>query len=190
MKEELEDILKTRALVARSLENIPPQQLPNLTETFEQSKPNSSTGQTLQYPDGDQPGYIGRYAITETIGKSGYGTVYKAFDERLDREVAVKVPRLAMKSTDSQTDLETAFLHEARKVARLRHPNIVTVHDIGVAEDRCYIVAEYLHGPNLTNWLLNRNPSWKEAARLAAEIADGLASAHASGIVHRDVKPA
>lgn len=95
-----------------------------------------------------------------------------------------------MKSTDSQTDLETAFLHEARKVARLRHPNIVTVHDIGVAEDRCYIVAEYLHGPNLTNWLLKRNPSWKEAARLAAEIADGLASAHASGIVHRDVKPA
>src|SRR5206468_8470351 len=81
-------------------------------------------------------------------------------------------------------------LQEARRLAQLRHPGIVAVHDVGVHEGQVYIVSDYLDGPDLGQWLQDNRPAWPEAARIAAAVAEALAHAHARLIVHRDVKPA
>ena len=80
-------------------------------------------------------------------------------------------------------------LREARKLAQLRHPGIVTVYDVGVHDGQVYIVSDYLEGVDLGRWLRENRPSWREAARIVAAVADALAHAHARLIVHRDVKP-
>src|SRR5262249_48655956 len=80
-------------------------------------------------------------------------------------------------------------LQEARRLAQLRHPGIVAVHDVGVHEGQVYIVSDYLEGPDLGRWLRDHRPGWPEAARIAAAVADALAHAHARLIIHRDVKP-
>ena len=90
----------------------------------------------------------------------------------------------------SRTPSLMRFLKEARRLARLSHPGIVTVHDFGVHEGQVYIVSDYLEGPDLSEWLKHNSPSWHEAARIAAAVADALAHAHARLTVHRDVKPA
>ena len=89
----------------------------------------------------------------------------------------------------SQTGVER-FLQEARRLAQLSHPGIVTVHDVGFDGGQLYIVSDFLEGPDLGRWLEGHRPSWPEAARIAAAVADALAHAHARLIVHRDVKPA
>ena len=82
------------------------------------------------------------------------------------------------------------FLQEARRLAQLSHPGIVTVHDVGVDGGQVYIVSDFLEGPDLGRWLEGHRPSWPESARIAAAVADALAHAHARLIVHRDIKPA
>src|SRR4029450_13635040 len=96
---------------------------------------------------------------------------------------AIKVIRGESAATGEQS------LREARKLARLRHPGIVAVHDVGVHDGQVYIVSDYLDGVALGRWLRENRPSWREAARIVAAVADALAHAHARLIVHRDVKP-
>jgi serine/threonine protein kinase/serine phosphatase RsbU (regulator of sigma subunit) len=136
-------------------------------------------------PDPETPAAIGRYAIRGTLGRGGFGAVYLGYDGQLDRQVAVKVPVL-----EPTKEREGLFLQEARKLAQLKHASIVTVHDVGAHEGLCFIVSEYLHGQNLNQWLQNRTPSWQEAARIIAALAEALAVAHLHNIIHRDVKPA
>jgi class 3 adenylate cyclase len=100
--------------------------------------------------------------------------------------VAIKVLRGG--ASPAQAEGEPA-LQEARRLAQLRHPGIVAVHDVGVHEGQVYIVSDYLDGPNLGHWLREHRPAWPEAARIAASVADALAPAHARLIIHRDVKP-
>jgi class 3 adenylate cyclase/tetratricopeptide (TPR) repeat protein len=88
-----------------------------------------------------------------------------------------------------EAEVEQA-LQEARRLARLRHPGIVAVHDVGLHEGQVYIVSDYLDGPDLGRWLRETRPAWPEAARIAAAVAEALAHAHARLVVHRDVKPA
>jgi sigma-B regulation protein RsbU (phosphoserine phosphatase) len=135
-------------------------------------------------PDPVAPAAIGRYEIRGLLGRGGFGAVYRGYDSHLDRQVAVKVPLL--KPTRA---LETLFPQEARKLAQLKHPSIVTVHDVGVHEGLCFIVSEYLDGQNLNQWMQGRAISWEEAATVVATLADALAAAHARSIIHRDVKP-
>jgi class 3 adenylate cyclase/tetratricopeptide (TPR) repeat protein len=113
--------------------------------------------------------------------------VYLGHDTQLDRPVAIKV--LRARSSHLQVEDEQA-VQEARRLARLRHPSIVTVHDVGVQEGQVYIVSDYLDGPDLDRWLRDNRPSWPEAVRIVAAVADALAHAHARLIIHRDVKPA
>ena len=131
------------------------------------------------------PAAIGRYEVRGLLGRGGFGAVYRGYDRNLDRQVAIKVPLL--KPTKA---LEELFPQEARKLAQLKHPSIVTVHDVGVHEGLCFIVSEYLDGSNLNQWMQNRTISWQEAAAITATLADALAAAHARSIIHRDVKPA
>lgn len=133
-----------------------------------------------------QPSMVGRYAIQKTLGKGGFGTVYLGHDSQLDRLVAIKLIRT--KRREEQTDDDA--LSEARRLAQLRHPGIVAVHDVGMYEGQCFIVSEFIDGPDLSQRLQIQRPDWKEAVSLAASVADALAYAHARRIIHRDIKPA
>src|SRR4051795_5693645 len=133
------------------------------------------------------PAAFGRYEVRGILGAGGFGAVYLGHDTQLNRPVAIKV--LHAEASLVQAEGEPA-LQEARRLAQLRHPGIVAVHDVGVHEGRVYIVSEYLDGPDLGRWLRDHRPAWPEAARIAAAVADALAHAHARFIIHRDVKPA
>ena len=135
----------------------------------------------------DQPLRIGRYRVERILGQGGFGMVYLAHDDQLQRLVAIKVPhaRLVAQTTDAE-----AYLTEARTVARLDHPNIVPVHDVGSTEQfRCFVVSKYIDGADLASRLKQSRLSVHEAVELTATAAEALHHAHKQGLVHRDVKP-
>jgi WD40 repeat protein len=120
------------------------------------------------------------------VGQGGFGTVFKARDPELDRTVAIKVPRAGNLTDPQELD---RFLREARSVAQLRHPSIVSVHEVGQTDGVPYIVSDFVRGVTLADLLSARRPGFREAAELVADIADALQYAHERGVVHRDVKP-
>jgi tetratricopeptide (TPR) repeat protein len=126
-----------------------------------------------------------RYELGEKVGSGGFGAVYRALDRRLGRPVAIKAARVERTGPAGPGGM----LAEARQLAQLRHPGIVTVHDVGTGGRRCFIVSELLNGPTLSAWLRGTRPGWGDACEIAAALADALAHAHARSIVHRDVKP-
>jgi len=127
---------------------------------------------------------LGKYRLDGLLGRGGMGEVWAAHDPDLDRRVALKVLRTAAASEDARLRL----LREGRAMARLRHPNVITVYDATAAGDRDLIAMELIDGKSLAGWLLERHPP---AAIIAAVVAAGrgLAAAHAAGMVHRDFKP-
>ena len=128
---------------------------------------------------------IGHFELIELLGSGGFGAVWKARDLQLDRLVAVKIPH---KGKLNLAEVER-FLREARAAAQLRHPNIVSVHEVGLADDFVYIVSDFIEGPSLDNWLVDQRPSCRDSARLCAKVSDALHHAHQQGIIHRDMKP-
>jgi serine/threonine-protein kinase len=135
----------------------------------------------------DQELVAGRYELEELVGTGGMSSVYRAHDRLLDRKVALKV--LHAHYSDDPEYVER-FRREARAVATLSHPNVVTVIDRGEQDGREFIVFEYVDGENLKRLIERREPlSVERALELAIQIARGLAVAHREGLVHRDVKP-
>jgi serine/threonine-protein kinase len=132
-----------------------------------------STGQLRKF---------GKYELIEPVGVGTFGTVYKARDSELDRIVAIKVPRAIHAA--GKEDIGR-FLREARSVAQLRHPSIVSVHDSGQSDGTPYLVSEFVHGTTLAELLSTRRPAPREAAELVATLADALHYAHEMGVVHR-----
>jgi eukaryotic-like serine/threonine-protein kinase len=129
----------------------------------------------------------GRYAVTARIAHGGMATVYLATDTRLDREVALKVMHVELARDD---DFVRRFIGEAKSVARLSHQNVVAVYDQGADGPFLYLAMEYIHGRTLRD--LHKERGWfapAAALDIMTGVLDGLAAAHASGIVHRDVKP-
>jgi serine/threonine protein kinase/formylglycine-generating enzyme required for sulfatase activity len=136
----------------------------------------------------DTLGRLGRYRIVAKIGSGAFGVVYKAYDEELRREVAIKVPhRHRIRCPE---DVET-YLAEARVLASLDHPGIVPVYDAGrTADGLCYLVSKLLAGSTLTQKIREARPSAAISAAIVARVAEALRHAHQRGLVHRDVKPA
>ncbi len=135
----------------------------------------------------DHPQRIGRYRIEKVLGKGGFGIVYLAHDEQLNRRVAVKVPHAKLISRPEDAE---AYLAEARTVANLDHPSIVPVHDVGSMENcPCFIVSKYIPGTDLATKIKQHRLKYREAAEIVATVAEALHYAHKQGLVHRDVKP-
>lgn len=124
--------------------------------------------------------------VIELLGQGGMGVVYKGRQPLLDRHVAIKILR-----PDHQTDSEfqERFIREARTLARLRHPYIVTVFDIGKSADFYYLVMEFVEGSSLRQLLADRSITERDALEFVPQIAEALQHAHEAGVVHRDVKP-
>jgi len=134
------------------------------------------------------PNHFGRYRVEKLLGRGGMGAVYLAHDTRLDRPVALKIPKLG--AEDSPEVIER-FLREARAAAALSHPNLCPVYDAGETDGIYYLTMAYLEGRPLSARLKEGPPlEPREAALLVREIALALAEAHDHGVIHRDLKPA
>ena len=129
---------------------------------------------------------FGPYEILGRLGGGGMGLVFRAWDERLHREVAIKL----LHDDYTMPGMRERFLQEARAASALNHPNICTVFDIGEQDHNPYLVMELLEGETVKDRIAQRALSAEEIVRYAMEIADALTVAHAKGIVHRDIKPA
>lgn len=128
---------------------------------------------------------LGRYVVLEPIGRGGMGVVYAAYDEQLDRKVAIKV---LLNDELAEDEERLRLMREAQALARLSHPNVVTVHEVGESGERIYLAMEHITGENLSEWLRTK-PTWQEVLQAFIQAGQGLVAAHAEGLVHRDFKP-
>jgi tetratricopeptide (TPR) repeat protein len=131
------------------------------------------------------PARVGRYLLEERLGAGGMGVVHAARDPDLDRRVAVKI----IGTRGDPDALRARLLREAQTMARLSHPNLVTVFDVGVHDGELYVAMELVDGVTLRAWLAERRRPWRAVLRVLADAGRGLAAAHAAGVVHRDFKP-
>ena len=130
---------------------------------------------------------LGRYLIIDRIGAGGMGQVYSAFDPELDRKVAIKLLHVAAGPSRSDDDA-ARLIREAQAMARVSHPNVITVHDVGRWGDSVFVAMEFLTGGTLGDWL-EQPHEWPEIVEVFAAAGRGLVAAHAAGLVHRDFKP-
>lgn len=130
---------------------------------------------------------VGRYTVLERIGSGGMGVVYAAFDPQLDRRVALKVMH-AGDDGPSDSAGRARLLREAQAMAKLSHPNVITVHDVGTFDERVFVAMEFIEGSTLRDWM-DSERSWPEIVDAFVRAGRGLAAAHAAGLVHRDFKP-
>lgn len=128
---------------------------------------------------------IGRYMVLSCLGAGGMGVVYSAYDPELDRKVAIKLLRSGSVGSSSRT----RFLREAQAMARLSHPNVINVFDVGTHHEQVFIAMEFIDGGTLTAWLLEKERSLAEIVSVFTLAGQGLHAAHAAGLVHRDFKP-
>jgi len=153
----------------------------------------SSTGQperelvaSLHQPDAALTGaIIGRYFLLERLGEGGMGIVYAAYDPKLDRRVAVKLIKHGLRG--DRLDEHQRLVDEARALAKVSHPHVVTVHDTGEFDGQVFITMELVDGPSLR--VYGRERSWRVLLPLLIQAGEGLAAAHRAGLVHRDFKP-
>ena len=131
---------------------------------------------------------IGRYHIIRPLGTGGMAVVYQAFDERLEREVAVKIIRIEEFAPSLLERVLQRFEREAKTLAKLNHTHIVPIIDFGQQDNIPYLVMPYFQGGTLANLLGTPMPA-AQAARLLTPLADALAYAHGKGVLHRDIKP-
>ncbi len=156
------------------------------------STPVSDDGTAVDGSEGATPRVgkgeaVGRYVVLGLAGRGGMGRVYKAYDPKLKREVALKLLRT------NDPELEQRAVREAQAMAALSHPNVVPVYDVDRADGRLYIAMEYIPGQTLRTWLKGREPTarpYREVLAIMIQVGRGLAAAHRADLVHRDLKPA
>jgi tetratricopeptide (TPR) repeat protein/tRNA A-37 threonylcarbamoyl transferase component Bud32 len=134
---------------------------------------------------------LGRYVVLSRLGVGGMGIVYEAYDPELDRKLALKLlhPIRSRKASKEKTvEQRMRLLREAQAMARLTHPNVITVHDVGTHDEGVFVAMEFIDGGTLTEWI-EKNPGWREVVSVLTRAAAGLSAAHAAGLIHRDFKP-
>ncbi|MEZ6120545.1 MAG: serine/threonine-protein kinase [Pirellulaceae bacterium] len=136
-------------------------------------------------PDLVAASLIDRFQLKSCIGRGGFGTVWQAWDSQLQRDVAIKIPRDCAITPHTGN----AFLNEARATAQLRHPNIVSVHDVGSFGETVYVVSDLVEGVPLGDWISRKTITFREIAKLMETISRAIHYSHESGIIHRDLKP-
>ncbi|HZY88951.1 MAG TPA: protein kinase, partial [Gemmataceae bacterium] len=141
-------------------------------------------------PSPPTPERIGRYRVLVAIESGGMGRVYRAHDPQLDRFVAIKVPRLEV-LRESPAVWAQRFLREAQSAARVRHPNVCPIYDVGEHDGTPFVVMAFIDGPSLAECLRGPSPYEQpaEAAQLVRQVAEGLGAVHDGGLIHRDIKP-
>jgi serine/threonine protein kinase len=136
-----------------------------------------------------EPVAVGRYRISGRIGKGGMGVVYRAHDPELARDVAVKVLNAeAVHGSDAEA-ASARLVREARAMARLAHPHVIHVYDVGTVDDDVFVAMELVEGRDLASWLEASPRPWRDILRRCVDAGAGLAAAHAAGVIHRDFKP-
>ena len=135
------------------------------------------------------PHKIGRFDIVSMLGRGGMGVVYEAYDPRLQRRAAVKVMRPPAFAVDADPQRAQRLLREAQAIARLSHPNVVTVYEVGSVGDAIYMAMELVEGQTLRKWVTAQPRSWREVVDVFVQAGRGIVAAHAVGLVHRDFKP-
>ncbi len=128
---------------------------------------------------------LGRYVILDVLGAGGMGVVYTAYDPSLDRKVAIKIMRAKYRAEEGKVRMQ----REAHALARLSHPNVVAVHDVGTFGGRVFVAMEFVEGVSVREWLKQDTRDWREVVGVFCDAGQGLAAAHAAGLTHRDVKP-
>ena len=130
---------------------------------------------------------LGRFVLLQRIGSGAMGVVYAAYDDKLDRKIAIKV--LRQQSTRDSARAQLRLLREAQAMARLSHPNVAVVHEVGTDGDDVYVAMEFIRGTTVQTWLSSQPRSWRDIVDVFLQAGKGLAAAHAAGLVHRDFKP-
>jgi tRNA A-37 threonylcarbamoyl transferase component Bud32/tetratricopeptide (TPR) repeat protein len=134
----------------------------------------------------------GRYTVLSVLGRGGMGSVYAAYDAKLDRRVALKLlhPELSREPGSGPSPAELRLLREAHAMARINHPNVVNLYDVGqLADGQIFLALELVEGETLRQWLQEQQRPWREVLDVFVDAGRGLAAAHAAGLVHRDFKP-
>ncbi len=151
------------------------------------ARPEASAGREAEDDVLPRGARIGRYEVVQAIGAGAMGVVYRARDPELDRDVALKV----MKSDAGEPSGGGGprMLREAKAMARLSHPNVLAIHDVGAVGDDVFLAMELVEGGTLHEWLRGRRRSWREIVEVLCAAGEGLAAAHRAGLVHRDFKP-
>ena len=132
---------------------------------------------------------VGRFVVLEPVGAGAMGTVYAAHDPLLHRKVALKVLRREELESLGGTSRRDRLRYEAQAMAQLAHPNVVTVHDVLAVGERIVVAMELVDGPTLASWIREAPRNWREILKVLLAAGEGLAAAHAAGLVHRDFKP-
>jgi tRNA A-37 threonylcarbamoyl transferase component Bud32/tetratricopeptide (TPR) repeat protein len=131
---------------------------------------------------------VGRYVVLECIGAGSMGVVYTAKDPDLGRKVALKLLRTDPRARPSSLDGRARLLREAQAMARLSHPNVITIYDVSTIDDEVFLAMELVEGGTLAEWLETPR-SWRDVVGVFRRAGEGLAAAHAAGLIHRDFKP-
>ncbi len=132
---------------------------------------------------------LGRYVLLELVAGGGMGVVYLAHDPELNRKVALKLLRPGGWGKLGTREARSRLLREAQAMARLSHPNVIAVYDVGTYRDQVFIAMEYISGQTLSRWLEQKQHPYEDILAVFIQAGRGLAAAHAAGVVHRDFKP-
>ncbi|MBL8976639.1 MAG: serine/threonine protein kinase, partial [Myxococcales bacterium] len=147
------------------------------------------TGAAPRARDGEVPPQIGRYTVLKAIGAGGMGVVYAAYDTDLDRKIAIKLLHDHTGAGGPDTVGHSRLLREAQAMAKISHPNVLQVYEVGTHAGQVFLALEFIEGSTLEDWLLAAPHDWRAIVAIFLQAGRGLQAAHEAGVVHRDFKP-